>query len=303
MPVRDGAENRFDPAEKGSGVREKGRGGGNHGFEVWQCEGRPEINCGTVFRKFERGERSRISTRWDHGRHHHGTFQDSRTEYVFSPRILESSVMMSSVIPSRRYSASFTPLKFSKYSTAIDFGPAFALPDFESVVAAAAAFFPDSRSLFSRIKSVFSSVADWHRKFLSFSNVFSMIRPNSRGNPELTMSTGKGSRFRIESKITADVSPANGKAPVASWYNTVPSENKSVRASTSPPRACSGDIYMIVPIAEPGEVNALVSALVSSNENEVLSPSCSFSTFASPKSRIFTWPRSVMKIFAGLMSR
>src|ERR1051325_1719378 len=85
MPVRDGAENRFDPAEKGSGVREKGRGGGNHGFEVWQCEGRPEVNCGTVFRKFERGERRRISTRWDHGRHHHGTLQDSRTEYVFAP--------------------------------------------------------------------------------------------------------------------------------------------------------------------------------------------------------------------------
>ena len=35
-------------------------------------------------------------------------------EKVFSPRILESSVMMSSVMPSRRYSSSLAPLKFSK---------------------------------------------------------------------------------------------------------------------------------------------------------------------------------------------
>ena len=135
-------------------------------------------------------------------------------EYVFKPRILESSVIISSVIPSRRYSSSFTPLKFSKYRTANDFGPLFDVPALESVETAAA-FLPDSRSLFRRIKSVFSSVADWQRRFRSFSSVFSIIRPNSLGNPEFTMSTGIGSRFRIASKITAEVSPENGKLPVA----------------------------------------------------------------------------------------
>src|SRR6266403_4441912 len=90
-------------------------------------------------------------------------------EKVFSPRILESSVMMSSVMPSRRYSSSFTPLKFSKYKTASDFVPLLDVPAFESVDAAAAtAFLPDSRSLFRRIKSVFSSVADWQHKVRFF---------------------------------------------------------------------------------------------------------------------------------------
>src|SRR5260221_13337882 len=98
-----------------------------------------------------------------------------------------------------------------------------------------------------------------------------MILPNSRGNPELTMSTGNGSRFKSASKITADVSPAKGKLPVAIWDKTVPSENKSVLASTNPPRACLGDIYIIVPIADAVEVNALVSGLVASLANDGLS--------------------------------
>ncbi len=35
-------------------------------------------------------------------------------EKILRPLIFESSVMMSSVTPSRRYSSSFTPLRFSK---------------------------------------------------------------------------------------------------------------------------------------------------------------------------------------------
>ncbi len=35
-------------------------------------------------------------------------------ENVFSSLIFDSSVVMSSVIPSRKYSSSFTPLRFSK---------------------------------------------------------------------------------------------------------------------------------------------------------------------------------------------
>ena len=47
-------------------------------------------------------------------------------ENIFKPLIFESSVMMSSVMPSRKYSSSFTPLRFSKYSTAIDCSAALA---------------------------------------------------------------------------------------------------------------------------------------------------------------------------------
>jgi len=46
----------------------------------------------------------------------------------------------------------------------------------------------------------------------------------------------------MASKIVAEVSPRNGYWPVAISYSTVPNENKSVRASSCLPRACSGDI-------------------------------------------------------------
>ena len=42
--------------------------------------------------------------------------------------------------------------------------------------------------------------------------------------------------------LTADVAPANGCLPVAISYRTTPSEKRSVRASVSSPRACSGDM-------------------------------------------------------------
>ena len=39
-----------------------------------------------------------------------------------------------------------------------------------------------------------------------------------------------------------EVSPRNGSVPVAISYSTAPKENRSVRASSSFPRACSGDM-------------------------------------------------------------
>src|SRR5579862_5471219 len=75
---------------------------------------------------------------------------------------------------------------------------------------------------------------------------------------------GTGSRSRISRKITAELSPRKGNAPVAISYSTAPKENKSLRASTSLARACSGDIYATVPSVEPGLVRcscAMVSAL------------------------------------------
>ena len=51
-----------------------------------------------------------------------------------------------------------------------------------------------------------------------------------------------GARFRMASKITADVLPVKGWRPVDISYKTAPKENRSVRVSSSSPRACSGDM-------------------------------------------------------------
>jgi predicted GH43/DUF377 family glycosyl hydrolase len=51
-----------------------------------------------------------------------------------------------------------------------------------------------------------------------------------------------GGRSRMALKISADVSPRNGKVPVHISYSTAPNENRSVRASSSFPRTCSGDM-------------------------------------------------------------
>src|ERR1700678_4619525 len=62
---------------------------------------------------------------------------------------------------------------------------------------------------------------------------------------------GTGMRFRIASAITPAVSPRYGRTPVDISYSTAPNENKSVRASTSSPRTCSGDIYVSVATGMP----------------------------------------------------
>jgi hypothetical protein len=66
---------------------------------------------------------------------------------------------------------------------------------------------PESVSRFKRKRSVLSSVAVWQRSERSFSSAFDRIRPSSAGSAELSCVTGGGSRFRIASKTTADVSP------------------------------------------------------------------------------------------------
>jgi hypothetical protein len=62
------------------------------------------------------------------------------------------------------------------------------------------------------------------------------------GKPGFNRKGVSGARFRIPSEITADVSPRKGKVPVAISYSTAPNENKSVRASNSLARTCSGDM-------------------------------------------------------------
>ena len=58
------------------------------------------------------------------------------------------------------------------------------------------------------------------------------------------------------SKTIGDVAPSNGRAPVASSSSTTPSDQGSVLASTSSPRACSGDMYAAVPSVTPVSVES-----------------------------------------------
>src|SRR2546422_603979 len=80
------------------------------------------------------------------------------------------------------------------------------------------------------------------RRPRSFSSALLMMRSSSGGRSGLTRMGAVGARFRTESKTTAEVLPLKGTVPVAISYSTAPKENRSVRASKSSPRACSGDM-------------------------------------------------------------
>ncbi len=73
--------------------------------------------------------------------------------------------------------------------------------------------------------------------------------------------------------------------------------------SSSRARTCSGDMYETVPMVLPGLVRWSGSTPWVAKVSMSIAGSFAKWTFASPKSRIFAWPRLVMKILAGLMSR
>ncbi len=51
--------------------------------------------------------------------------------------------------------------------------------------------------------------------------------------------------------MSLTVSEANSRAPVSISHSTTPNAQMSARASTVPPRACSGDMYAAVPRITP----------------------------------------------------
>ncbi len=90
----------------------------------------------------------------------------------------------------------------------------------------------------------------------------------------------------------AKLLPRVGNSPVTISYSMSPRDHTSVRASTGrSASACSGDMYIGVPISEPAAVSVdwFGSPL----------PTC----FTMPKSSNFTSPSFVTKAFAGLRSR
>jgi hypothetical protein len=94
-----------------------------------------------------------------------------------------------------------------------------------------------------------------------------------------------GSSYTILN-MTAAVLPEKGFCPVSMLKIMMPKEKMSVRASTSPPLTCSGDIKEGVPMIP------MVRA----------TPSRA-SILAMPKSVILARPSSVTRMFAGFKSR
>jgi len=107
---------------------------------------------------------------------------------------------------------------------------------------ATASTFPEVVSRFSRFRSARISAADWQRMSLSFSRALLMIRSSSAGTSGFSRTGATGACSRIALKISAEVSPRKGSVPVHISYRTAPNENRSVRASSSLPRTCSGDM-------------------------------------------------------------
>ena len=93
------------------------------------------------------------------------------------------------------------------------------------------------------------------------------------------------------------VGPENGGRAATISYRITPSDQMSVRASTSTPRACSGDMYVTVPITRPASVRNAV--WVASAPMLAVGGA----SLASPKSRTLATPSGRIITFSGFTSR
>ncbi len=105
-----------------------------------------------------------------------------------------------------------------------------------------------------------------------------------------------------------------GCTPVSARQNITPTAQMSEAWSTSSAPHCSGDMYGSVPTREPLPENVTYVASASTASISLVSatgaairsrsaPTGESKHFATPKSRTFTEPRSVTKMFEGLRSR
>ena len=135
-------------------------------------------------------------------------------------------------------------------------------------------------------RSTSSSAAVGYRSSGDFCRSRAISASSPGGILTFSFDTESGVRLRISSNVTARVRPPNGVRPVAISKNRTPSENRSLRESTSSPRACSGDMYFIVPRTVPVAVWAS-SAYSAVGACQSPGSSCrSRTSLASPKSRM-----------------
>ena len=115
-----------------------------------------------------------------------------------------------------------------------------------------------------------------------------------RSSAGAAMSETVGSFVRIAEAVSAELAWANGFARDSVSNNTMPKLKMSERWSTCSQRACSGDMYAVVPGISPGSVSAEAVFNSRPADSDVL---------AMPKSSTFAWFRRVSMMFCGLMSR
>ena len=77
------------------------------------------------------------------------------------------------------------------------------------------------------------------------------IRSSSAGVSGANRASGAGSAVRIAAASAAELAPWNGRCPVTISYSSTPTLKRSLRGSSSSPRACSGDMYGAVPTMSP----------------------------------------------------
>ncbi len=144
---------------------------------------------------------------------------------------------------------------------------------------------PEPVSRFNRFRSERSSEAVWQRSSRSFSSALLIISSSLGGTSQFRRTADTGERSRIALKMRPDVSPRKGTLPVHISYSTAPKENRSVRASSSFPLTCSGDMYATVPIVVPGLVRSCSVMSIVGLETDPAD--CGFApSFARPKSRL-----------------
>ena len=142
------------------------------------------------------------------------------------PGSLVSALMISSEMPSAKYSLSGSGLMLANGSTAMDRGGSKAG---DGVVAPAPA----------RASTTSAAVAGRSAALLASSRA--STSRTATGTPVRTCETGRGSASSCWCTTTAMEPPVNGGWPVSISYSTQPSAYRSARPSTpASPAACSG---------------------------------------------------------------
>ena len=157
-------------------------------------------------------------------------------EITVRARIFDSCAMMSSVIPSAKYSFAGSGLKFVNGSTAIDLGLGRTARGWVSASANAAA---EANRSAGTVASALSRACS--------------TPPGTVARRRRTPGAGPARRLAI---TACAVGPVYGGSPANSSYKTHPRLYTSLRASSeSSPKACSGLMYSGVPTHTPRSVS------------------------------------------------
>ncbi len=138
--------------------------------------------------------------------------------------------------------------------------------------------------------AAFISAADWNLSAGSLR----MQRSTSFATAGRIPAIGAGVSLRMAASVPIAESARKGIRPASISYTIVPRLNRSLRASTASPDACSGDIYGAVPTIAP----TLVSGVVVSDVDAAAPVA-----FARPKSTTFTRSAAGIMMFDGFRSR